>query len=578
MSSVVRFLAISAARIFSHRAWLCLLVVCAVIALPAQTQDPSRQDEPAPASVKDFSDGSDAAQRNGFEITFPPVERAPGGKREMPWAVKVKTLTRIGIFVALGAFAAGVAAGAKVVAQLILGTWFMMGGLYSIAFIASSKGTAKFTTMAIGLVAVGFVVGHRPNWRRSLRGSGSDGSSWMVFGTGSLRYVVQLATVTLACVFADRLSTWAVPIFDFFNPRARPFPPQPDALYATSLSAGVATGALLVIGARVWPAIAVAAFMGTVSPPGFVAVGPVLIMAMGHTLGSLTCWWLANRYANGFRSFPRVGSVLRLTACALVSASVVALFSILTRLAGWEVVSPWRFPTLVGQSENGLVTFLRIFVGIILVAPVITLWSTGAPWHRLFRRAREFVVVLVVTGVTAWWVFGNSAVGKSHYPIPFLVLPVLLWPAFRLGVRETATASLVLAVLALTGSGIGYGPFVRGSTMETLLLVQIFLVVCALGALAVAAEVGRRETVEGEVRALYEDLEGRASARAQELVRAHAELRRTRRRPAPCTGWGRPLIGAARAPATPPRCVAYARASRPTSMTASAPAFPASRF
>jgi len=517
----------NAPRVVRHSALVFMLLLSA---LPVQAQDLPPRDPAAQAgSVKDFPHDIDASRINRIESPLPSSQTVRT-HRDLPWEIKVKVLRWIGIILALGALAAGVAAGARVIAQLILGMWFMVTGLYSIASIASQKGTVAFTTTAIGLVALGFLVGHRPEWRSRLRGAESRGDSWIVFGTGGSRYVLQLATVTLACMFADHLSTWAIPVVDFFTSASRFRFGQSEALYATSLSAGVGTGALLAMGVRVWPAITVAAFLLTANPPTFRSMGPGLIMATGHTVGSLAFWWLANRYAGGLASVPRVSSVVRLTACALVSASIVSLFSVATNLAGWEVPGPWPGPPrlLFGQLEIARLTFLRIFLGIIVVAPVITLWSTGAPWRSLLRRRGEFAAALAITSVTAWWVFGNTRVGESHYPIPFLLLPVLLWPAFRLGVRETATASLVLAVLALTGSGLGYGPFVLKNVFESLHLVQLFLAVCALGALAVAAEVGRREVSESEMRVLNEDLERRASKRAQELVRAHTRLRRTR--------------------------------------------------
>jgi len=73
------------------------------------------------------------------------------------------------------------------------------------------------------------------------------------------------------------------------------------------------------------------------------------------------------------------------------------------------------------------------------------------------------------------------------YPLGFLCIPVLVWTAFRFGPRETATAMLLLAGIAIWGTLSGFGPFVRETQNESLLLLQSFMGVTAIMALALAA-------------------------------------------------------------------------------------------
>src|SRR5438046_814098 len=105
--------------------------------------------------------------------------------------------------------------------------------------------------------------------------------------------------------------------------------------------------------------------------------------------------------------------------------------------------------------------------------------------------------------------------------IKFLAVPPLVWAAFRFGQRETATASLVLGSMALWGTLHGYGPFIRENLNESLLLLQAFMGITALFALAFAAVVAERRRVNEErlallplaqaARQLAEDAERRAS-------------------------------------------------------------------
>ncbi len=88
-----------------------------------------------------------------------------------------------GIFVGISAFMLGTAAGAHVVVQLIFGAVFMSGALYLSQFIAPRAGVVTLVLFAIGVTALGFVLGRRPKWRRSLRGPGSGGGRWIASGT-----------------------------------------------------------------------------------------------------------------------------------------------------------------------------------------------------------------------------------------------------------------------------------------------------------------------------------------------------------------------------------------------------------
>src|SRR5262245_33714760 len=77
--------------------------------------------------------------------------------------------------------------------------------------------------------------------------------------------------------------------------------------------AGLAVGTMLVFGRRIWPAIAVAAFLVNVTTSQ--TVGSSLLIAVGNTLEALAGWWLINRFAGGLQMFKRARTIFRF-ACA----------------------------------------------------------------------------------------------------------------------------------------------------------------------------------------------------------------------------------------------------------------------
>jgi signal transduction histidine kinase len=117
-----------------------------------------------------------------------------------------------------------------------------------------------------------------------------------------------------------------------------------------------------------------------------------------------------------------------------------------------------------------------------------------------------------------WIVFQSSqAMTGPNYPLAFLTLSILIWVAVRLGPRETVTAILLCAGIAIWGTLQGSGPFARGNPHESLLLLQAFIAVIAVTALLLAVGVAERRRAEQELDELNRSLERRIQDRTSTL-------------------------------------------------------------
>ena len=81
----------------------------------------------------------------------------------------------------------------------------------------------------------------------------------------------------------------------------------------------------------------------------------------------------------------------------------------------------------------------------------------------------------------------------SQRDVPYIVFPLLIWAALRLGTRGAATATLVVSTLTVWNTAHENGPFVRDSITHSLLSTQLFIAVTAISALCIAAVVSERE-------------------------------------------------------------------------------------
>ena len=157
-------------------------------------------------------------------------------------------------------------------------------------------------------------------------------------------------------------------------------------------------------------------------------------------------------------------------------------------------------------------------VGALIVTPVILLWVSdhAISWSR--SQLLELGVSFTLLCLVALFVFqSGQAMTGPNYPLGFVILSILIWVAVRLGPRETSTAVLLCVGIAIWGTLRGSGPFARGGQNETLLLLQAFMAVIAVTALALAVGVSERRRVEQELEQLNQTLERRIQDRTSTL-------------------------------------------------------------
>src|SRR5687767_1812960 len=196
------------------------------------------------------------------------------------------------------------------------------------------------------------------------------------------------------------------------------------------------------------------------------------------------------------RERPRFHS-LRDVGVVLVFAALVApvlstfLDAALVKMIGWGDATYWdlvqkRLPSNV-LAELTLV-------------PFIATWAMhGARSVRNASPAFRLEAVLGLAGLLVVCLL----VFKSAAPSPALLyapLPFLLWAAVRLRPLGTSTAIFIITLTAIWGALQGTGPFAQGSSQETALSLQLFLIVVSLPLLLLSVAVEERVRNEAQVR------------------------------------------------------------------------------
>ena len=292
---------------------------------------------------------------------------------------------------------------------------------------------------------------------------------------------------------------------------------------------GITLAAFLIFGYDVWPAILLSAFLVNFTTAGSLVTS--VGIGVGNTLEGLVGTYLVNRFADGRHACEHTRNIFRLVAlAALLSTTVSATIGVTTLCAT-------GFASWLEYASIWVTWWLGDAVGALVVAPAILLWTGGpsgiagplAQWRvRQWLEAAALLGAVVLVGLT---VFGGLWPTRStDYPLEFLCIPLFIWPAFRFGRREAATAMLVMAGIAIWGTLRGFGPFARSTPNESLVLLQAFMGVSTLMTLTLAAVVAERKQAEEILRhlAVSDPLTGLANYRQLRAV-LDAEVRRSRR-------------------------------------------------
>lgn len=257
--------------------------------------------------------------------------------------------------------------------------------------------------------------------------------------------------------------------------------------------AGVALAALLLFGAKLWPGvaigqIAVVAFEGE---PLLSSIGVVV----GNTVQPIVAVYLLERLI-GFRAqLDRLKDLFGLAALAAAASSVVSATIGVTAIIGFGPIPVAEYGSI------WLVYWLGDVLGILIVAPVLLTWSYVRPrsWRLAqVAEAGALLTGLLLVGEVAF--SGWLGPGSRSDALEFAVFPLLIWAALRFGSTGASGAILLLSGFAISGTVSGFGPFAGGDPQTNLMLLQAFIAVVAITALALAA-------ITSERRSALDDLE-----------------------------------------------------------------------
>jgi integral membrane sensor domain MASE1/anti-sigma regulatory factor (Ser/Thr protein kinase) len=290
-------------------------------------------------------------------------------------------------------------------------------------------------------------------------------------------YWVQVATVAVAYYVAGRVGLSLSLVGRSVTPL---WPPT-----------GVAVVALFVLGRRLWPAIAIAAF--AINAPISPTFAAAALIAFGNVLAPVAAVSLLLMV--GFRpNLERVRDVTALVVLgALVSMAISATIGSLALM--WSgAIGAHQF------AGTWSVWWTGDAMGVLIVAPF--LWSlrpntADGPHPSLLEIAGETVLLFAAC----------VAAMTSDAELMFVVLPVVSIIAWRFGQRGAARASLVVSVVATLVAAQEWGPFADLTLTGRMVTLQSFNATVVFTSILLAAAVAQRQQIAKRLHDAIETLQ-----------------------------------------------------------------------
>ncbi len=285
------------------------------------------------------------------------------------------------------------------------------------------------------------------------------------------------------------------------------------------LPAGLALVAVLLWGPGIWPVVLVGG-VGAYAVHGWTwATAGVAGAALA--LSAVVGARLARRLTGTRRPVSTPRELCLLGVAAGVSAAVVsapvASAAVATMAPDAQAIA------LVAGWANGV---LASVVGTLIAAALLLPATAERPPPKSLDQTLLSVAVAVLTVCSGFLLFSGILAGSGWAGplLALLLVPMLLWTAYRLRVRGTALVVGLLVVEVVHGSYQGYGPFAVGESWMATLLMLLFIMVIVMTGLIFATALDDNERTHRMLTRTLARSDMRVRQRTAELLAVNRTL------------------------------------------------------
>jgi signal transduction histidine kinase len=326
-----------------------------------------------------------------------------------------------------------------------------------------------------------------------------------LIGKLSLKYHLDLKIIGVALLYY--LSARLGYFFEFEKTTALPaWPPS-----------GIGFALIILLGRSAWPGITIGSLVANIMAywndhtlPAQTIITISSMIAIANTgeavLGNyLVKVWIEDNYP-----FKNAKNAFRFLFVTLIMCTLGA---------GIGTLSLFISNVLLAENllRTGFSWWVGNVVGILLFTPII------------LAAAKKFVLKFTSEKMMEVGIFLVSIIGIYFllqveylrttlvHALPFLVLPFLLWLAFRFQLIIAIAGVLAVSLISIYITIKGGGPFVLANSYSSMLLLQIFIGVISISTIILSATVKERGEAQRKLEEFNENLESMVQQRTRAL-------------------------------------------------------------
>ncbi len=272
--------------------------------------------------------------------------------------------------------------------------------------------------------------------------------------------------------------------------------------------AGIALALLVLYGRKVWPGIAIGSLVITVKNFWFGSIESAqMLMAVSaaitvaRVLEPLAGEFLLKRLVK--KSYP-FSTTIHAFYFVFISMAISCISSAIATVSLiWSDVI---------QSEAIITTLFSLWsrnvTGILLFTPLLLSLPTVTSKNFTIYKIGEIAIFAVCLGAVL--VMFNAEAFRTVFPfaLPFIVIPFLLWLAFRFEGITSVAGYIGVSLAAIYYTSQGQGPFhLFNFAGDSILLLQVYVGVISVSTLVLASAVHERQQAQADLKKFSENLE-----------------------------------------------------------------------
>ncbi|MBL0742422.1 MASE1 domain-containing protein [Chryseolinea lacunae] len=280
---------------------------------------------------------------------------------------------------------------------------------------------------------------------------------------------------------------------------------------------GIGFALIILLGRSSWPGITIGSLVANVMAywndphlPAQVIIGMSSLIAVGNTVEALLGNYLVKVWIKDDFPFKNAKNAFR--------------FLFVTLIMCWFGAGIGMFGLYLNNlvlPENllrvGISGWVGNVVGILLFTPFFLACSKKPQIRFTSEKAIEVgIFVLCMTGIVLLLQI-DYLLPTLERALPFLVLPFLLWLAFRFDLIVAIVGVVATALMSIYMTVTGVGPFVLSDSYNSMLLLQIFIGVISITTIILSATVKERQDAQSKLLEFNENLESMVAERTRAL-------------------------------------------------------------